>query len=230
MVHAPAYMTPSFMLFLVRSRSFKVGVETFRCFKMMVPPPFLTCLLFISNPLRNPRLIFQSGAQKYKISFEMVKMTINLSSGTEIKQDSRQALPAKRWKFVDLPKISDVRGNLSVIEGDKEVPFNIARVYYIYDVPSGSTRAGHAHKRLRQLFIALSGSFSLHLEDGRHSETLILNRPHIGVLVEPGTWRVIDNFSGGAVCIVFASLPYDESDYIRSYSDFLTYSELQNAT
>jgi oxalate decarboxylase/phosphoglucose isomerase-like protein (cupin superfamily) len=136
---------------------------------------------------------------------------------------------ARRWVSFELPKITDVRGNLTVVEGIKHVPFAIARAYYIYDVPSGSMRAGHAHKQLQQVFLALSGSFSLHLEDGRFSETLTLNRPHTGVLVEPGVWRVIDNFSGGAVCMVFASLRYDESDYIRSYDEFLTYAEAQNA-
>jgi dTDP-4-dehydrorhamnose 3,5-epimerase-like enzyme len=134
-----------------------------------------------------------------------------------------------RWKLVELPKIADARGNLSVIEGGVHVPFKVARAYYIYDVPSGSVRAGHAHRRLYQLFLALSGSFSLHLDDGQQRETFMLNRPHTGVLVEPGVWRDIDNFSGGAVCMVFASLPYDEADYIRSYDEFQAYAVDQNA-
>jgi hypothetical protein len=133
-----------------------------------------------------------------------------------------------RWHAVDLPKIVDVRGNLTVIEAGKHLPFEIARTYYIYDVPSGSVRAGHAHKFLRQLFLALSGSFSLHLEDGRNRDTFLLNRPHSGVFVEAGVWRTIDNFSGGAVCLVLASLHYDEEDYIRSYADFLDYAAEHN--
>ena len=115
-----------------------------------------------------------------------------------------------------------------MIEGGQHLPFDIARAYYIYDVPSGSVRAGHAHKCLRQLFLALSGSFSLHLEDGRNRETFVLNRPHNGVFVEPGVWRMIDNFSGGAVCLVLASAHYDEADYIRSYKDFLAYAADHN--
>jgi hypothetical protein len=128
-----------------------------------------------------------------------------------------------RWKRLELTKISDIRGNLSVAEGGENVPFEIARLYYIYDVPSGSSRAGHAHKELRQLFLALSGSFNLHLDDGSNTETILLNQPHTGILVEPGVWRVIDNFSGGAVCLVLASRHYDEADYIRNHSDFIAY-------
>lgn len=128
-----------------------------------------------------------------------------------------------RWKRLELTKISDIRGNLSIAEGGENVPFEIARLYYIYDVPSGSSRAGHAHKELRQLFLALSGSFNLHLDDGSSTETILLNRPHTGILVEPGVWRVIDNFSGGAVCLVLASRHYDETDYIRNHSDFMAY-------
>lgn len=139
-------------------------------------------------------------------------------------------MQARRWKVVDLPKIADVRGNLTVIEGGANLPFDIARVYFIYDVPSGSMRAGHAHRRLRQLFIALSGSFRLSLEDGRHRESFTLKRPDSAVLVEPGVWREIDDFSGGAVCLVLASMRYDESDYIRSYPDFVAYAATQNAT
>lgn len=133
-----------------------------------------------------------------------------------------------RWHAVDLPKIIDVRGNLTVIEAGHDLPFDIARAYYIYDVPSGSVRAGHAHKHLRQLFLALSGSFSLHLEDGLNREAFLLNRPHSGVFVEPGVWRTIDNFSGGAVCLVLASMHYDEADYIRSHGDFLDYAAEHN--
>lgn len=132
------------------------------------------------------------------------------------------------WRAVELPKIVDARGNLTMIESGQHLPFDIARAYYIYDVPSGSTRAGHAHKCLRQLFLALSGSFSLHLEDGRNRETLLLNRPHSGVLVEAGVWRTIDNFSGGAVCLVLASMHYNEADYIRSYEDFVEYAAEQH--
>ena len=122
--------------------------------------------------------------------------------------------------MVGLPKISDVRGNLTAIEACMHVPFPIERVYYIYDVPSGSTRAGHAHRQLQQLFLALSGSFVIHLDDGRTRQSFALNRPHIGLYVAPGVWRTIDDFSGGGVCMVLASAHYTEADYIRSYAEF----------
>jgi hypothetical protein len=128
-----------------------------------------------------------------------------------------------QWSTIELPKISDVRGNLTAIESNKIIPFDIERVYYIYDVPSGSTRAGHAHKSLRQLFMALSGSFMIHLDNGVTKTTITLNRPHTGLYVAPGVWRVIDDFSGGAVCLVLASAHYDETDYIRTYTEFETY-------
>ena len=127
------------------------------------------------------------------------------------------------WRSLSVPKIVDVRGNLTFIEGNNHIPFAIARVYYIYDVPSGSTRAGHAHRNLQQLFLALAGSFAVHLDDGTVKETIYLNRPNIGLYVPAGAWRVIDDFSSGAVMMVLASAPYDESDYIRSYDDFLRY-------
>ena len=101
--------------------------------------------------------------------------------------------------------------------------FIFERVYYIYDVPSGSTRAGHAHKRLHQLFLALSGSFAIHLDNGVTKTKIALNRPHIGLYVPPGVWRLIDDFSGGAVCLVLASAHYDETEYIRTYTEFENY-------
>jgi hypothetical protein len=125
------------------------------------------------------------------------------------------------WELIDLPVIRDNRGNLTFVEGTRHVPFKIERVYYLYDVPSGSERAGHAHKTLRQLIIAASGSFSVHLEDGRKRETVYLNRSHRGLLMGPMVWRVIDDFSSGAVCLVLASSFFDEADYIRDHATFL---------
>ena len=136
----------------------------------------------------------------------------------------------RRWRIVEMPKISDVRGNLTAIEAELHVPFQIDRVYYIYDVPSGSVRAGHAHRRLRQLFLALSGSFVVHVDDGVTKESITLNRPHIGLYVESGVWRVIDDFSGGGVCLVLASGHYDEGDYIRSYAQFQQYVGCKSAS
>jgi hypothetical protein len=124
------------------------------------------------------------------------------------------------WGLIDLPVVRDNRGNLTFVESTRHVPFRIERVYYLYDVPSGSERAGHAHKTLQQLIIAASGSFSVHLDDGNNQETVFLNRSHKGLLMGPMVWRVIDNFSSGAVCLVLASAVFDEADYIRDHATF----------
>jgi dTDP-4-dehydrorhamnose 3,5-epimerase-like enzyme len=122
--------------------------------------------------------------------------------------------------MVELPKISDPRGNLTFIEGQRHIPFGIERVYYLYDVPQGSERGGHAHRALHQLLIAVTGSFDVHLDDGRNRKTVHLNRSFQGLYVCPMIWREIDNFSSGAVCMVLASSYYDESDYYRDYVEF----------
>ena len=126
----------------------------------------------------------------------------------------------KKWEMIHFPIVRDERGNLTFIEGHRHVPFDIARVYYLYDVPSGSERAGHAHRQLRQVIIAASGSFSVNLDDGHRQETITLNRSHMGLLMGPLVWRVINNFSSGAVCLVLASMVFDEADYIRDYDAF----------
>lgn len=126
-------------------------------------------------------------------------------------------------KIIDIPKIEDRRGNLSVVEEFKNVPFHIARAYWLYDVPAGAKRGGHAHKRLKQLLIALSGSFTVTLDDGHEKRKILLNPPYQGLLIETGIWRTIDDFSSGAVCLVLASELYDESDYIYDYEEFLKY-------
>jgi dTDP-4-dehydrorhamnose 3,5-epimerase-like enzyme len=127
----------------------------------------------------------------------------------------------KRWRLVDLPVVRDARGNLTFIEGGRHVGFDIARVYYLYDVPGGAERAGHAHKTLEQLVIAMSGSFDLVLDDGRRRERCHLNRSYKGLYLPPMVWREIDNFSSGSVCLVLASAHFDESDYLRDYGQFL---------
>ena len=123
--------------------------------------------------------------------------------------------------MVDLPKISDPRGNLTFIEGGRHVPFDIRRVYYLYDVPGGAERGGHAHKALHQLIVAMSGSFDVILDDGYEKKRIDLNRSYNGLYVCPMIWRELDNFSSGSVCMVLASNHYDESDYYRDYPQFL---------
>lgn len=124
-------------------------------------------------------------------------------------------------KIIDLKKISDPRGNLTFIEGKRHIPFEIKRVYYLYDVPGGASRAGHGHRTLEQLVIAMSGSFDIHLDDGSRKKTIHLNRSYFGLYLCPNIWRDIDNFSSGSVCMVLASDYYDENDYFRSYNDFI---------
>lgn len=124
-------------------------------------------------------------------------------------------------RIIDLPRINDPRGNLTFIEGNRHIPFEIRRVYYLYDVPQGAERGGHGHKALHQLIIAMSGSFDVHLDDGHTKKTLHLNRSDQGLYLCPMIWREIDNFSPGAVCAVLASDLYDEQDYYRDYPSFL---------
>ena len=118
---------------------------------------------------------------------------------------------------------SDRQGDLSVVENGKDVPFSVKRIYYLYDIPGGVERGGHAHKSLRQLIVAASGSFTVILDDGSEKRSITLNRPYQGLLVVPGIWRELVDFSSGAICLVLASEKYDEIDYIREYGDFVKY-------
>ena len=124
-------------------------------------------------------------------------------------------------KIIELPKFLDARGNLSFFENRTHIPFDIKRTYWIYDVPGGEERGGHAHKELHQLIVAASGSFDVILNDGNIKRTISLNRPYYGLLVVPGIWRELNNFSSGSVCLVLASEVYKKEDYIRSYDEFL---------
>ena len=127
-------------------------------------------------------------------------------------------------QVIEIPKIKEPRGNLSIIEKDI-IPFEMKRVYYLYDVPSGSERGGHAHKNLKQFLIALSGSFNVILNDGKEEKVITLNKPNEGLLINPGIWRELNNFSSGSVCLVIASAVYDETDYIRDFEEFKLYSK-----
>jgi len=119
---------------------------------------------------------------------------------------------------------SDRKGNISVVENIETLPFEVKRVYYLYDVPGGESRGAHAHKNLRQLIVAASGSFTVTLDDGKVKRSFTLNRPYQGLLVVPGIWRELDDFSSGSVCLVLASEKYDAEDYIRDYEEFLKYN------
>lgn len=126
-------------------------------------------------------------------------------------------------KIIQLPRILDNRGNLSVAEEFNQVPFEIKRVYWLYDVPGGESRGSHAHKTLSQLIIAASGSFRVTLDDGKDKRSFFLNRPYQGLLVPPGFWRDLEDFSSGSVCMVLASDVYKSEDYIRDYDEFLEF-------
>ncbi len=126
---------------------------------------------------------------------------------------------------IELNKHHRPQGNISVVENGMDVPFDVKRVYYLYDVPGGESRGGHAHKGLYQLIMAVSGSFTVTLDDGRVKRTYILNRPYQGLYVVPGIWRNLDDFSSGSVCLVLASDKYEVEDYIRDYNDFLDYKK-----
>jgi dTDP-4-dehydrorhamnose 3,5-epimerase-like enzyme len=131
-----------------------------------------------------------------------------------------QTVNLDKVKIIDFPQVVETRGNLSFIEGNKHIPFPIKRVYYLYDVPSGATRGGHAHKKLFELIIALSGSFDVVLDDGKEKKLFFLNRPHYGLYVPPGLWREIENFSSNSVALALTSDFYIEEDYVRDYEVF----------
>ncbi|MCW3040713.1 MAG: WxcM-like protein [Solirubrobacterales bacterium] len=132
-------------------------------------------------------------------------------------------------RIVDLPRVADPRGNLTFVEGDQHIPFPIARVYYLYDVPGGTSRGGHAHKQLEALIIAATGSFDVSVDDGVHQERFFLNRSYHGLYVPRMTWRELDNFSSGGVCLVLASAVYEEDDYVRDHGEFLAAAHAERA-
>ncbi len=132
----------------------------------------------------------------------------------------QKLMKRKRPQIIDLPIVKEPRGNLTFIEGHRHIPFMIKRAYYLYDVPAGAVRGGHAHKALDQFVIAASGSFTVILDDGTKRKKYFLNRPHYGLYIPRMIWREIDDFSSGSICVVLASEEYDENDYFRDYNDF----------
>jgi hypothetical protein len=160
---------------------------------------------------------------------ESAKLTLSLLRKGRFAMPFEKQTQSERTKFmslaecriIDLPKINEPRGNLTFIEGGRHVPFEIKRVYYLYDVPGGAERGGHAHRNLHQLIIALSGSFDVILDDGTQRKRFHLNRSYYGMYVCPMIWRELDNFSSASVCMVLASNLFDEADYYRDYEVFV---------
>lgn len=130
--------------------------------------------------------------------------------------------------LLELPKNHSEKGNITAVNNGLEVPFHIQRVYYLYDVPGGEARGGHAHRDLQQLIVAASGSFDLTVDDGKVKRTFQLNRPYQGVFMPAGLWRELNNFSSGSICLVLASIPYSETDYIRDYQEFLNFKKIDS--
>lgn len=138
---------------------------------------------------------------------------------------TRKAMKSSVYDCVILPlsKIHNRAGNITVVEGQKNIPFDVQRIYYLYDIPGGEDRGGHAHKELHQLIIAASGSFDVLLDDGQNKKIVTLNRPDYGVMVVPGIWRELFEFSSGAICLVLASQKYNKDDYIRDHDQFINF-------
>lgn len=134
--------------------------------------------------------------------------------------DGHRTSRVEDCELIELGKNHHANGNLTVVENEMQVPFDIKRVYYLYDVPGGEERGGHSHKALKQFIVAISGAFDVVIDDGINQRTITLNRPYQGLLIVPGIWRVINNFSSGAVCLALASEHYDEADYVRDYQEF----------
>lgn len=150
-------------------------------------------------------------------------LAITFMTLTSLKRSVARSTKVSDCRVLDLPIVHNVAGNITAVNNRVEIPFDIKRVYYLYDVPGGESRGGHAHRQLQQLIVAGSGSFDLMLSDGLAQQTFHLNRPYRGVWVPAGLWREIDNFSSGAICLVLASTLYSEDDYIRSYEEFQRY-------
>jgi UDP-2-acetamido-3-amino-2,3-dideoxy-glucuronate N-acetyltransferase len=173
-----------------------------------------------------PRTIVMGNPARISGSCEKINLpadqTVRYSSGEGIvKKRDGKVMSIEQCRIINLPRITDPRGNLTFVEGENHIPFPIRRVYYLYDVPGGETRGGHAHRQLEQFIIAASGSFDVVLDDGVEKKRFFLNRSYYGLYVPRMMWRELENFSSGSVCLVMASERYSESDYYRDYQEFL---------
>jgi hypothetical protein len=128
--------------------------------------------------------------------------------------------------IIEMPRIENVAGNITPIQGSENLPFDVARVFYLYDIPGGEARGAHAHKKCHQFLIAASGSFEVALDDGKNKRTVMLNRPYFGLHIPPGMWAAEQGFSSGSICLVLTSHKYDEADYIRDYGEYLKYKQV----
>lgn len=141
-----------------------------------------------------------------------------------MREETDFGTPLDKVRVLEFPKICDPRGNLSFVEGGRHVPFTVRRVFYIYDVPGGETRGGHAHKECSIVLLALAGSFEVRLTDGFNERTVLLNRANRGVLIPPGVWDTMHEFTTGSVALALASHPYEEEDYIRDYDEYMDFA------
>jgi len=161
-------------------------------------------------------------------SYKMFRQSITNCPSQMVNKESTFTInqpPPKKSSVIELNKLHHKKGNITVIENSKHISFNTKRIYYLYDVPGGESRGGHAHKNLNQLVVATGGSFDVILDDGKEKQIVSLNRPYQGLHIIPGTWRELENFSSGATCLVLASEVYKESDYIRNYQEFINYKK-----
>lgn len=182
-------------------------------------------VLVLSSEYYDPEDYIESFEEYLKISHNNFAVnTLSQSSRIVNAKDTKydfNSTTVNNCEIIQLDKHHHENGNLTVVQDFDPIPFDIKRAYYIYDIPGGEERGGHAHRQLRQLIVALSGSFDVVLDDGTHRRSITLNRPYQGLVIVPGIWRVLENFSSGAVCLCIASMKYNEDDYIRSYNDFI---------
>ncbi|GAB6013280.1 WxcM-like domain-containing protein [Viscerimonas tarda] len=182
------------------------------------------CLVLASLPyMENEYIRNYQTFRKYVKRDPSQKLSLSQNGVTKLKREAVADKTVFDCDLLEFPVIKNRAGNITPVHGGENIPFNIERVFYVYDIPSGETRGGHAHKTCHQILIAASGSFDVELDDGKNKRTVTLNRPIVGLHLPPGIWAVEKNYSSGAICLVLASHGYEEDDYIRRYSDFKEY-------